>query len=101
MSESKIPREPLNHALQEAFVVHEAATGRSFPIRECTDEQLAKNLMDANEQHKQLMMQAMQMIGQALNAGKASAIIAYEIDRRQRTINVASDLSFIHGLRRQ
>ena len=99
MSEHKLSREP--RAPQEAFLIHEAATGKSIVIREATDEQLARHLNEANSQHQQLMMQAMSTIGQALNAGKASAIIAYEIDRRQRSITIATDLSQIHGLRKQ
>lgn len=81
--------------------MHETDTGRSFPIREATDEQLAKHLAAANQQHGQLVQKALKMIGEATNAAKAAACIAYEIDRRARTIAIVTDLSQIHGLRRQ
>jgi hypothetical protein len=85
MNEHRIPRDRPDPT-EEAFKIHELETGKSFPIRKATDEQLAKHLIAANQQHQQLTSQAMQMIGMAVNAAKASAVIAYEIERRSKTI---------------
>jgi len=82
----------------EGFQMHEAATGKSTPIREATDEQLAKNFADANKQHEVLVRQVLELFGHATNAAKAAAVIGYEIDRRSRTLTIASNLS---SLRKQ
>ena len=100
MSESKIPRDqkPLN---PEAFLAQDAALGKSFPIRECTDEQLSRYSIDAQTQAKQFMQQAMQFMGMSTNCSKAAACIDYEIDRRKRSVAIVTDLGQIHGLRKQ
>lgn len=84
MNEHRLPREapPEN----EGFVVFEPATGKRLPIRECTDEQLVRHLALANEAHMALTKQVMMTMGNAVNAGKASAIIAYEIERRSKIL---------------
>jgi hypothetical protein len=99
MSEHHLPRNP--PSTQEAFVAYETSTGKSFPIRECTDEQLEKHLQEARKQAAEIMQEALRLIGVSGNASKAAAIIAYEIDRRARTLSVVSDLSQVQGLRRQ
>lgn len=83
MSEHRLPRD-LPPVDREGFQVHEVDTGKSFPIREATNEQLAKHLQNANEMHQNLVKQVMIILGQATNAAKASACISYEIDRRKR-----------------
>jgi hypothetical protein len=101
MSEHKIPRDRQAASNPEGFVIHELETRQSFPVREATDAQLAKHLIAANQQHEQFTHQAMQLIGMAVNAAKASAVIAYEIDRRARTIAVVGNLAGITGLVKQ
>lgn len=91
MSEHKLNREPPSGP-RENFMIHEGDTGKSYPIRECTDEQLAKHFQIANQQHQKLIEQAIHCIGQGTNAAKAAAIIAYEIDRRQRSITIVGSL---------
>ena len=102
MSEHRIPRDQLRpDGPQERFIIHEVETGKSFAVREATDAQLAKHYESANQQHQQITLQVMQLLGQATNAAKASAVIAYEIDRRARTIAVVGNLNQISGLSRQ
>jgi hypothetical protein len=100
MSEHRLPRDPQPQP-QEAFVAHEAATGKSFAIRECTDAQLAAHLAEASTQHGVAVQQAIQAIRQSEALAKAVAVITYEIDRRSRTFSIVGDLSQVHGLRRQ
>jgi hypothetical protein len=85
MSESRLPRNP-PPIPQEAFVIREVDTGKSFTIREATDEQLAKHLENANQMHQDLTRQAIQMIGQSVNVAKAAAVLSYEIERRSKQI---------------
>lgn len=85
MSESRLPRNPPPQP-EEGFVVREVATGQSFAIRDLTDEQLAKHAGQANEAHQALTVQAMTLLGQATNAAKASAVLAFEIERRSKTL---------------
>jgi hypothetical protein len=101
MSEHKILRDQPSPASSEGFVINEPATGKSYPIREATDEQLSKHLAEANQAHMEFTRQAMLLIGQSVNAAKASAIMAYELERRQKTIQVVTDLSQVQDLRRQ
>ena len=85
MSEHRIPRDQIPPP-EEVFIIREAATGKSFSVREATDEQLAHHLQDANQVHLQLTKAAMMKIGEAVNAAKVAAVLSYEIDRRSRTL---------------
>jgi hypothetical protein len=92
MSESKIPRIPRADSSSEQFKVTEAATGKSFVIREMTDEQLARHLQEANTAHKQATVQAMAMFGQATTIAKASAAMQFEIERRAKSIQIVRSI---------
>jgi hypothetical protein len=100
MGEHKIPRDR-DIREPETFAIHEAATGTSTPIREATEEQLQRAKQAAEQQHRALAQQVIQLLGQSTNCAKAAAAIEYELDRRKRTITIATDLTSITGLRRQ
>ena len=89
MSEHRLPRDP--RALNpEVFQCHEAATGKSLPMREATDEQLAKFIADAEGQAAKFMTEALKLIGLSGNCGKAASCMQYELDRRKRTGGLVS-----------
>jgi hypothetical protein len=100
MGEHKIPRDQTIRD-PEAFAIHDAAIGLSTPIREAPDEQLLRAKQAAEQQHHALAQQVIQLLGQATNCAKAAAALEYELDRRKRTITIATDLTSITGLRRQ
>jgi hypothetical protein len=87
MSEHRLPRDskPLD---AEVFQVFEAATGKTTPIRELTDEALERNILQANQASKQMMVEAMKMFGQSQTAGKCASCMEYERDRRRRSIAI-------------
>jgi hypothetical protein len=104
MGESRLPRDPPSNP--DTFLIHEGATGKTFPIREASDEQLARHAADAITQHQQFVRESFRLIGEATNAAKAHAVIAYEIDRRKRTITLAgagdlANLTNLSSFRRQ
>lgn len=100
MSEHRIPRDqkPFD---QEVFQAKEVATGKIIPFRDLTDEQLVRNIADANRQSKEFMLQGMQLIGVSQTAGKAASCMEYELDRRRRSISLITDLNQIQGLSKQ
>jgi len=86
MGEHRLPRGETTNTGDEHFKVFEAATGKTIPMRELTDEQLARHITEANEASKEVMMQAIQMIGQANQLGRVCSCLEYERDRRSRQI---------------
>jgi hypothetical protein len=99
MSESRIPREPAA-APQESFQINDPVVGKTFSVRECTDEQLTRYAASAQENQKACIQQVLQLLGQAQQAGSMAYVLQYELDRRRRSITLATgaDLS---NLRRQ
>jgi hypothetical protein len=100
MSEHKILRDqgPSN---PEVFIVNEPDLGRTFPIREATDQQLAKHLQINQAAQAQTRNQVLVLLNQYTEITRGVAIIEYEIDRRARTLSIVRDLSEISTLRRQ
>jgi hypothetical protein len=97
MSEHHLPRQPRS---DEVFGFQEAATGKFHAIRECTDEQLVRYLREAQHDHKLAANQVLQALNQAEVFLKIVTGIAYEIDRRQRSITIAN-VTDLKGLTRQ
>ena len=89
MGEHKLPREP--------FTAHHPS-GIDKPIRELTDDELAEAIEGAKSIKHQLKMQFAGLLSQVLNAERAEALFAYEIDRRAKSITVVHNLQ---GLRQQ
>ena len=84
MSEHRLPHDP-RPLDPEIFQCHEAATGKSLLMREATDGQLTRFIADAEAQQKQLMTEALKLLGLSANCGKAASCMQYELDRRKRT----------------
>ena len=100
MGEHKFPpREPPQEP--EAWAINDAEVGKTFPIRDCTDEQLQRYFAIASQSHMNNGRQAIALIGASVEDAKRMGAIAFEIDRRKRSIAIATDLSQISGLRRQ
>jgi hypothetical protein len=100
MSEHRIPRE-INHSPPpEAFQINDPEIGKTFAVRELTDEQLQRFMDNAVGQQKALIQQSLALIGQATQAAAMASVLGYELDRRRRSITLATgaDLS---NLRRQ
>jgi hypothetical protein len=77
---------------REKFQVHDNILNKTFPARECTDEQLGRaftQCQTAFQESAGHLTQAMQRYS-ALQA--TMAMIEYEIDRRRRTLTIAREI---------
>jgi len=99
MSEHRIPRDH-NGPPPEAFIVNDPEVGKTFAVRELTDAQLQRFMDNTVQQQKQLVQQAMMFIGQATQAAAMGSVLGYELDRRRRSITLATGAD-IANLRRQ
>jgi hypothetical protein len=99
MSEHRIPRDH-NGPPPEAFVINDPEVGKTFAVRELTDAQLQRFMDNAVNQQKMLVQQALAMIGQATQAAVMGSVLGYELDRRRRTITLATGAD-LANLRRQ
>ena len=89
MGEHKLDRQP-SAGQPEEFQVNDQEIGKTFAIRDLTDEQLARYAANADAAAQSLIHQAMALVGQHVAAAKASAILHYEQDRRRRSITLAT-----------
>src|SRR5271166_5665972 len=101
MSEHRLPRDAKPPIDPESFSLNEPELGRSTPMREATDEQLARHLKINIQAQTDLQGGIMQMLNKYTQLCRGVACIEYEIDRRKRTIAIVTDLSTISGLRKQ
>lgn len=76
----------------EVFVAIEPATGKRTPLRELTDAQLVRHGKAASDQHQLTIQKAMKLLFQAEQLARAASAMAYELDRRQRSVAIASTL---------
>lgn len=100
MGEHRIPRDLPPAADPENFKIQEVATGLTFTIRDASDEQLRRHIKDSNDQHIQCAQQAMALIQQATQLAAVRTCLEYELDRRKRTITIATSLNGLSDLRR-
>jgi hypothetical protein len=84
----------------ETFVINDPEVAKTFVIRELTEAQLERYALNAEQSHVVLTRQAMNLLGQAVEAAKAAALFRYEQDRRRRTVTLATP-SDVSALRRQ
>lgn len=87
MSEHKIPR-TLTDRNPETFTVQDPALSKSFAVRELTDEQLTAYIKNAGLSHQQVIQKSMQLLREGSDIASMIAVLKYEQDRRQRTIQV-------------
>lgn len=97
MSEHKIPR-TLTDRNPETFTVQDPALSQSFADRELTDEQLSLYIKNATQSHQQTIQQAMKLLREGSDIASMIAVLKYEQDRRQRTLQIvgASTLLLNH-----
>jgi hypothetical protein len=74
----------------ERFVINDAAVGKTFNVRDCTDSQLQRALQSATQASEQLTMQIQQLINQQQIACSSACVFAYELDRRAKSLKVVS-----------
>jgi hypothetical protein len=95
MGEHKLPRLAPAPAPDEVFQINDPEVGKVFAVRALTDAQLEHYHAKAAGDNKQMTMQAMQCLGIATKAAEMAAILAFEKDRRKRSIVIATDLRSI------
>lgn len=102
MSEHRIPRPDHfnNGPPPEAFVINDPEVGKTFAVRELTDAQLHRFMQNAIQQQQALVQQALGLIGQATQAAAMGSVLGYELDRRRRSITLATGAD-LTNLRRQ
>lgn len=102
MSEHRIPRDHFNNSgpTPEAFIVNDPEVGKTFAVREMTDQQLQRFMENAVQQQQALVQKALALIGQATQAAAMGSVLGYELDRRRRTITLATETD-LANLRRQ
>lgn len=86
---------PADH---EVFLLHEPATGKSIAVRDAQDAQLLKAFTTSNQALTEISQQVGQLLEKLVNTAKINAVVQYEIDRRRRTITIATPLD-LRGLR--
>jgi hypothetical protein len=77
---------------KESFSINDPEVGRHFAVRDMTEDQLRKYASQCAADHATLTRQAMECLGQATIASKMAAVLQYEMDRRQKSITIATPL---------
>lgn len=76
----------------EPFCINVPDLKQSIPIREASNEVLAKHLQIARAQHTHFMQLTMHNMQQSSLLAQACAAIAYEQDRRLKAFAIVTDL---------
>lgn len=91
MSEHHLPRQPAYQP--EKFQINDPVVGKTFVVRDLTDEQLQRFMKNATEQHQQIAQQLQIMINQCTLAASMAAVLSYEIDRRAKSLQIVTSLN--------
>jgi hypothetical protein len=76
----------------EMFAVNDSSVGKTFTIRDATDEQLVRYRKEFQKNHALAQQKFMAALGELQDANTGVNIIIYEIDRRARMLAIASNL---------
>jgi hypothetical protein len=77
---------------EEIFAVNDSSVGKTFTIRDATDEQLVRYRKEFQKNHALAQQKFMAALGELQDANTGVNIIIYEIDRRARMLSIASNL---------
>jgi hypothetical protein len=76
----------------EIFAVADSSVGKTFTIRDATDQQLVRFRKEFQNNHALAQQKFMAALAELQDANIGVNIIIYEMDRRARTLAIASDL---------
>lgn len=79
-------------ASSEIFVIIDFKTRRPIPVRELTDKELSNYAADVHNQYEQAKQNLSVAIGAFDQVARGHGTLQYEIDRRARTLVIATGL---------
>lgn len=74
----------------EMFVITDGLTQKVWCVRDLLPEQLVAYAKDVDRQRQQMLMQVQQTVNAAASLTATVAVLNYELDRRARSIAIAS-----------
>jgi hypothetical protein len=86
-------------AAPEKFFINDAIVGKSFAVRDCTDEQLQRAFKEASQQHETAVKQLGSVLQVVQNSTSVCSMLAYEMDRRSRPAIKIADIADINRIR--
>ena len=79
-------------APSEQFFFHDSGVGKTFAVREATDEQLARLRGNVEQQLQQMLSKLTELQNALLQCGGMASAVNYEMDRRMRSLTIATEL---------
>ena len=79
--------------MTELFTFNDSSVGKTFTVREATDEQLKKLLTNVEDQGQQMLEKFVELQQAVMQAHGMAAAIRYEMERRSKSIIIAHRIS--------